>query len=94
LRTSKGENLDTLVQVTLSGRDIPLVKVYPHLNSFDNGLTTDLDKRTGGLCGNWKKNNSDHVPECKLYYKNKKDDACINESSDTRINEVFKTYWR
>ena len=94
MRTSKGDNLDTLVKITLSGRNIPYVVVYPHLNSFDNGLVTDLDKRTGGLCGNWKKDNFPLVLECKLYYKNKKDDECINEANDLRINEEFKTYWR
>jgi hypothetical protein len=90
LRTSKDENSNTLVQITLSGLDITLVKVYPDLNSFDNGV----NKRTGGLCGNWKKNNFDHVPQCKLYYKSKNVDECINDASYQRFNEEFKTYWR
>ena len=87
-----------MVRITLSGRDIPLIVVYPHSESFDNGLATHLDKLTGGLCGNWKKNNpnpnTDQVRECKLYYKDRMEDKCINATDDPRINEEFKTYWR
>ena len=78
-----------MVQITLDGLSIPSIKVYPHLESFDNGVF----KRSGGLCGNWKLKNN-FVDECQLYYKEGRNDKCLNSTAAVENNIKFRDYWR
>jgi hypothetical protein len=68
------------------------ITVYPNVGSFDNGLY----KRTGGLCGNWKKklNSSETYTPCNLYYKEGGVDKCLNSNDEVKISAEFTKYWR
>jgi hypothetical protein len=86
LKTSLNEDLDTLVRVTFNSGNMQRITVYPNVDSFDVG-----NKRTGGLCGNWRKKTSPQ-PACNLYYKEGGVDICSNGNKFSMNS--FKNYWR
>ncbi len=70
-----------------------MIKVYPNVGSFDNGLY----KRTGGLCGNWKTqlDPSEPYTPCNLYYKERGVDICLNSETEVKNSiTAVKKYWR
>ncbi len=76
------------MEIFFAGDTIQMIRVYPNVGSFDNGQY----KRTGGLCGNWRKTSS--VPACNLYYKEGEVDKCLNSQTEVQNSAAFTKYWK
>jgi hypothetical protein len=83
-----------MVQITIIKKTIPRIKVYPHLETFENSGNI---KFVGGLCGNWKRRNTDVIP-CNVYYRKRNDDVvCANTSAQANhpmFESALRDYWR
>ena len=92
MKTDQDKDLDTLVRIEFVDKMMQKITIYPNVGSFDNGLY----KRTGGLCGSWKKqlNPGEPYTPCNLYYKEGGDEKCLYNNTEVENSAAFTKYWR
>ena len=79
--------------MTVSGRSIPVVEVYPSVKSASNTEATN----TGGLCGRWF---DGPTPTCGLYFKlkdintNVEYPSCVYNAGEAQSSYNFINGWR